>query len=233
MTIRQARVLARDRADAFADRVVAAALRPRAGRRSRARRRADRSARAAAASDAPASRRASGTTPACTNELLPTPDGPTTATNGSSLSRFTSASTSRSRPTNHCASRSVIRREPAIGRVGRRGRRAPARRRRTLDREPVPQRRRRRARSRAGSTPAARRAAPGPASRNSSARMTRHGDVDLRERPQRDERRYRSRRRSTGSAVGQRAGERDVLARGPPRAPIHASPRPSRGTTSW
>ena len=39
-----------------------------------------------------------GRTPACTNELLPAPDGPTTASIGVTRSRLTNASVSRSRP---------------------------------------------------------------------------------------------------------------------------------------
>src|SRR5690349_1510612 len=45
-----------------------------------------------------------GRTPAWTNELLPAPDGPTTARSGDDWRRLTNAAVSRSRPVNASAS---------------------------------------------------------------------------------------------------------------------------------
>ena len=60
-------------------------------------------------------RRNSGTSPACTSELLPDPDGPTTATNGSAATRSTRWVTSSSRPQNSPASASRNERRPLYG----------------------------------------------------------------------------------------------------------------------
>ena len=57
----------------------------------------------------------SGPTPACTNDDLPTPEGPTTARNGATLSRLATVSASASRPKKSCASTAVNEARPRYG----------------------------------------------------------------------------------------------------------------------